>query len=57
MPNETSEPDPTKKKKKERKVEVRDLTPKSDGKGGATKPNKDKKDTFPRTGEMDFMGP
>jgi len=38
-------------------VEVRDLTPKSDGKGGATKPNKDKKDTFPRTGEMDFMGP
>ncbi len=55
MPNKTSEPDPAKKKKKE--VEVRDLKPKSDAKGGATKPNKDEKRTFARTGEADFMGP
>ena len=55
MPNETNEPEPTKKKKKE--DEVRDLKPKSDAKGGATKPNKDNKDTFPRSGEADFMGP
>jgi len=55
MPNETNEPESRKKKKKE--VEVRDLKPKSDAKGGATKPNKDEKNTFPRTGEADFMGP
>ena len=49
MPSETSEPDPTKKKKRE--VEVRDLTPKSDAKGGAKEANKDEK----QTGEIDFM--
>jgi len=49
MPDETSEPEPTKKKKRE--VEVRDLTPKSDAKGGAKEANKDEK----QTGEIDFM--
>ena len=50
MPNETSEPEPTKKKKRE--IEIRDLTPKSDAKGGATKTETQ---AFPRTGEIDFM--
>ena len=50
MPNETSEPEPTKKKKRE--IEIRDLTPKSDAKGGAPQAEKQ---TFPRTGEIDFM--
>lgn len=49
MADEASEAEPTKKKK--RKVEVRDLTPKSDAKGGATEANKDEK----QTGEIDFM--
>ena len=50
MPNETSEPEPPQKKKRE--IEIRDLTPKSDPQGGATKAEKQ---AFPRTGEIDFM--
>jgi hypothetical protein len=50
MPNETSEPEPPQKKKRE--IEIRDLTPKSEVKGGATKAEKQ---AFPRTGEIDFM--
>ena len=53
MPNETGEAEPTKKKKRE--VEVRDLTPKSDVKGGATKASKDEKHASRRTAEVDFM--
>lgn len=51
--NETAEPEPTKNKKRE--VEIRDLTPTSDVKGGATKANKDEKHASRRTGEVDFM--
>jgi hypothetical protein len=50
MPNETSEPESPKKKKRE--IEVHDLTPKSDVKGGATKAEKP---APRRTGEIDFM--
>jgi hypothetical protein len=50
MPNETSEPEPPQKKKRE--IEIRDLTPKNDVKGGAAKAEKQ---AFPRTGEIDFM--
>ena len=50
MPSETSEPEPPQKKKRE--IEIRDLTPKSDAKGGATKAEEQ---AFPRTGEIDFM--
>jgi hypothetical protein len=50
MPNETSEPEPPQKKKRE--IEIRDLTPKSDAKGGAPQAEKQ---AFPRTGEIDFM--
>jgi hypothetical protein len=50
MPNETSEPESTKKKKRE--IEIRDLTPKSDAKGGATKAEKQ---AFPLAGDIDFM--
>jgi len=53
MPNQTSEPEPTKKKKRE--VEIRDLTPKSDARGGATESNKDQKHASRPTGEIDFM--
>jgi hypothetical protein len=42
-------------KKKEREVEVRDLTPKGAVKGGGTNPNEDEKHAFRRTGEIDFM--
>jgi hypothetical protein len=53
MPSETSEPEPTEEQKK--RVEVHDLTPKSDVKGGATKVKKDEKQATRRTGEIDFM--
>ncbi len=42
------------KGKKEPKIEVRDLKPKKDVKGGASKGGDDKK-TQRKTGEIDFM--
>ena len=51
--NETGGPEPEKNKKRE--IEVRDLTRKSDVKGGATKANKDEKHASRRTDEVDFM--
>ena len=54
MPNENSQPESTEKKKRE--VEVRDLKPKTDPKGGATEAKKkDDKRASGRTGEVDFM--
>ena len=53
MPNENSQPESAEKKKGE--VEVRDLKPKTDAKGGATEANKDDKRASGRTGEADFM--
>jgi hypothetical protein len=54
MPNENSQPESTEKKKRE--VEVRDLKPKTDPKGGATEAKKkDDKRASGRTGEADFM--
>jgi hypothetical protein len=50
MPDETSEPQATEKK---RALAVRDLKPKSDPKGGAAKGGKSDKIT-PRTEEVDF---
>jgi hypothetical protein len=50
MPNEPREPDATTKKKRE--IEVRDLNPKKDTKGGAAEKENQ---TPPRTGEVDFM--
>ena len=53
MPKENSEPESPEKKKQE--VEVRDLKPKIDPKGGATDAKKDDKRASGRTGEVDFM--
>ena len=53
MPDENNQPESTEKKKRE--VEVRDLKPKTDPKGGATDAKKDEKRTSGRTGEADFM--
>ena len=53
MPNEYSQPESEEKKKRE--VEVRDLKPKTDPKGGATDATKDDKRASGRTGEADFM--
>jgi hypothetical protein len=53
MANETTEPEPTKKKEKE--LKIRDLKPKDDVKGGAPDGKKDEKPTSRRTGEIDFM--
>ena len=53
MPNENSQPDSAEEKKGE--VEVRDLKPKTDPKGGATDAKKDDKRDSGRTGEADFM--
>lgn len=50
MPDETSEPEATEKK---RAVAVRDLKPKSDPKGGAAGGAKSDK-AAPRTEEVDF---
>ena len=50
MPEETSEPKPTEKK---RPVTVRDLKPKSDPKGGTGNGGKSDK-TLPRKVEVDF---
>jgi hypothetical protein len=51
--NENSQPESAEKKK--RKVEVRDLKPKTDPKGGATDAKKDDERASERTGEVDFM--
>jgi hypothetical protein len=53
MPHENSQPEPAEKKNRE--VEVRDLKPKTDLKGGATDAKKDRKRGSGRTGEADFM--
>jgi len=53
MPNETTEPQPTKEEKKE--LKIRDLTPKEDKKGGASDAKEDEKSPPRRTGEIDFM--
>jgi len=53
MPNENSQPESPEKEKRE--VEVRDLKPKTDPKGGATDAKKDDKRAFGRTCEADFM--
>ena len=53
MPNENSQPESAEKKKRE--IEVRDLKPKSDPKGGATDEKKDDKRASSRKGEADFM--
>ena len=53
MPKENSQPESEEKKKRE--VDVRDLKPKTDPKGGATDAKKDDKRDSGRTGEADFM--
>jgi hypothetical protein len=54
MPNENSQPESAEKEKRE--IEVRDLDPKTDPKGGATDEKKDdKRPSSGRTGEADFM--
>jgi hypothetical protein len=53
MPNEKSQSESTEEKKRE--VEVRDLKPKTDPKGGAADPKEDDKRAPGRKGEADFM--
>ena len=53
MPDENSRPESAEKKKRE--VEVPDLKPKADPKGGAEDEKKDDKRPSGRTGEADFM--
>ena len=53
MPKENSQPESAERKKQE--VEVRDLKPKTDPKGGTTDAKKGDKPTSGRTGEADFM--
>jgi hypothetical protein len=53
MPKENSQPESAEKKKQE--VEVRDLKPKIDPKGGTTDAKKEDKRTSGRKGEVDFM--
>jgi len=53
MPNEKSERESAEKKKRE--VELHDLKPKTDPKGGATDPKKDDERAPGRKGEADFM--
>jgi hypothetical protein len=53
MPNEKSERESAEKKKRE--VELHDLKPKTDPKGGAADPNEDDKRAPARKGEADFM--
>ncbi|MEO6969312.1 MAG: hypothetical protein ABI217_00260 [Chthoniobacterales bacterium] len=47
--------DPAAKEKKEPKIEVRDLKPKKDVKGGARNAGSGEKRPPAKTGEMDFM--
>jgi hypothetical protein len=53
MSKENSQPESAEKKKQE--VEVRDLKPKIDPKGGTTDAKKGDKRASGRTGEADFM--
>ena len=53
MSNENSQPESAEKKKQE--IEVRDLKPKTDAKGGAKDAKKDEQRPSRRTGEADFM--
>ena len=53
MPKENSQPESDEKKKRE--VDVRDLKPKTDPKGGTKDAKKDDKRDSGRTGEADFM--
>ncbi len=53
MPKENSQPESDEKKKRE--VDVRDLKPKIDPKGGTKDAKKDDKHDSGRTGEADFM--
>ena len=53
MPDEATEPEPTKEEQKEPKI--RDMTPKKDIKAGAADGKKDQKPTPRRTAEIDFM--
>ena len=53
MPNENSQAESAEKKKRE--IEVRDLKPKTDPKGGARDEKKDDKRPSGRKGEADFM--
>jgi hypothetical protein len=53
MSNENSQPESEEKKKRD--VEVRDLKPKIDPKGGTRDAKKDDKRPSGRTGEADFM--
>ncbi len=53
MPKENSQPESEEKKKRE--VDVRDLKPKTNPKGGTTDAKKDDKRDSGRTGEADFM--
>jgi hypothetical protein len=53
MSNENSQPESEEKKKRD--VEVHDLKPKLDPKGGTTDAKKDDKRPSGRTGEADFM--
>jgi len=53
MPKENSQPESEEKKKRE--VDVRDLKPKTDPKGGATDAKEEDKRGSGRTGEADFM--
>lgn len=47
--------DSSAKQKKEPKIEVRDLKPKQDVKGGARNAGRDEKRSPTKTGEVDFM--
>jgi len=51
--NENSRPESAEKKK--RKIEVRDLKPKTDPQGGASDAKKDDERASGPTGEVDFM--
>jgi hypothetical protein len=53
MPNQNSRPESAEKKKRD--LEVRDLKPKADPKGGAEDEKKDDKRPSGRKGEADFM--
>jgi hypothetical protein len=48
--------DPKAKEKKERKLEIHDLKPKKEAKGGAGEPGTSEKRPSGSTGEIDFMG-
>jgi hypothetical protein len=53
MPNEKSRPESAEKKKRD--LEVRDLKPKTDPKGGSEDEKKDDRRPSGRKGEADFM--